>query len=249
LIRLVSTKENKGPSHARNLGLTSATGNYILFTDDDCVAEEDWVEEMCAALDREPIVAGAIVSPKSGYVKLCHNIAHFHPFMPGRKSGPVDFVASANMGIRRDVIDELDGFNDEMRLAGDMELCLRARSIGYQPYLIQETAVMHDPDYISLAGAVKSAYSHAATTILLRNKFCSLLRTPFALKYPLLILLASPLIALKVTCRIYRKNPRLMKLFWTAPFVFVLKLVWCFGAASGLKRSKKKEKADKGRNN
>ena len=89
--------------------------------------------------------------------------------MPGRKSGPVDFLAGANMGFHRNVIDELGGFDDEMILAGDMQLCLQARSKGYQPYLNQEAVVLHDPDYISLAGAVKSSYSHASATILLRN--------------------------------------------------------------------------------
>ncbi len=238
-ISLVSTGRNLGASGARNLGLALATGDYILFTDDDCIAMSNWVEAMCATLDHAPIVAGSIESPKSGYIKLCHNIAHFHPFMPGRKSGPIDFLAGANMGFRWGVIQELGGFDDKMILAGDMQLCLRARSMGYQPYLTQKAAVVHDPDYISLAGAVKSSYVHAATTVLLRNEYRSLLGTPFVLKYPMLIRLASPLIALSVTSKIYLRNPRLLSSFWTAPGVFFLKLVWCFGAAKGINKSRK----------
>jgi glycosyltransferase involved in cell wall biosynthesis len=239
LIRVVSTEKNEGASRARNLGLAVATGDYVLFTDDDCIAKNNWVEIMCCTLDREPIVAGAVESPKSGYIKVCHNIAHFNPFMPGRKSDSVDFLAGANMGFQRIVIEELGGFDDEMILAGDMQLCLRARSRGYQPYLNQEAGVVHDPDYISLAGAVKSSYAHAATTILLRNEYRSLLRTPRVLKYPMWIRLASPLIALSVTSKIYLRNPRLLSSFWTVPFVFFLKLVWCFGAARGLNESRK----------
>jgi glycosyltransferase involved in cell wall biosynthesis len=245
MLRLFETGINKGSCVARNLGLDSATGKYILFTDDDCIAMKDWVENMCDTLDHHPIVAGSIRSPESGYVKLCHNIAHFHPFMPGPESGPVDFLAGANMGFRRSVIDELGGFDDAMILAGDMQLCLRARSMGYQPYLSQKAVVVHDPDYISLSRAIRSSYMHAATTVLLRNEYRSLLHTPFILKYPVLISLASPVIALSVALKIYLRNPRLFSSFWTAPFVYILKVVWCFGAASGLMKSKKMKKTGK----
>jgi hypothetical protein len=108
--------------------------------------------------------------------------------------------------------------------------------------LSQEAVVLHDPYNISLAGAVKSSFVHAASTIFLRNEYRSLLRTPSLLKYPLLIRLASPLIALKVTTGIYLKHPRLMWSFWTFPLVFLLKFVWCFGAASGLKNSKNSQR-------
>ena len=240
-VKLVSVEENSGPSRARNLGLVSSNGKYVLFTDDDCIAKPDWAEIMCETLAHHPIVAGSVESPKSMYVKFCHNIAHFHPFMPGRKSGPVDFLAGANMGYRRSVIEELGGFNDEMILAGDMELCLRARSKGYLPYLNQKAVVVHDPEYITLSRAIKSSFDHAARTVLLRNDYRSLLRTSLILKYPIGIRLASPLIALSVAGKIYFRNSRLLSAFWTAPLVYFLKLVWCFGAAKGLQQREKQK--------
>lgn len=237
-VKLVSAERNLGASGARNLGLAAATGKYILFTDDDCIIQDDWVKTMCSTLDNEPVVSGCIDSSKSGYTKLCHNITHFHPYMPGRKSGPVDFLAGANMGFHRSVLDELGGFDEDLILAGDMQLCLRAKAKGYQPYLNTKAVVVHAPDYISLPRAIESSFEHAARTVLLRNEFRSLLGTPFILKYPILILLFSPLIALSVTSNIYFRNPGLLSSFWTVPFVYLLKLVWCFGAAYGLKKSK-----------
>jgi glycosyltransferase involved in cell wall biosynthesis len=81
--------KNSGLSYARNVGIKSSTGDYILFTDDDCIPEENWVERMGFYLKRETIVAGVITSPVSNYLKLCHNIAQFHNFMPGKKAGTV----------------------------------------------------------------------------------------------------------------------------------------------------------------
>jgi hypothetical protein len=185
------------------------------------------------ALASHAVVAGAIESPRKSPLKLAHNIAHFHPFMPGRRSGPVDFIAGANMGFRRQVLDKLGGFDDEKKLAGDMHVCLKARSKGHIPYLTQDGVVVHDPDYLTAAGAVRSAHAHAAVTILLRAEFRALLGTPFILRSPLLLRLLSPAIAAAVTARIYWGNRRLLRWFWTVPLVWFLKLTWCWGAAAG----------------
>ncbi len=243
---IITTETNLGLSHARNLGLAKAVGEYILFTDDDCIAHSDWVEKMCGCLETHPVAAGAIDSPKNNGVKLSHNISHFHPFLPGRKSGPIDFVAGANMGFRKKVLEDLRGFDEERKLAGDTQVCLKARAAGYQPFLIREAVVVHDPDYITLAGTVRSAYVHAKTTILLRGEFRELLRTPFVLRSPLLLRLFSPLIALVVAGGIYVRNPRLWGRFWTVPLVWCLKLAWCWGAAAGLTNAKDAKKGEAG---
>jgi GT2 family glycosyltransferase len=211
----------------------------LLFTDDDCIPEQDWAERMCMALEQQSIVAGVVASPSSNYIKLCHNIAEFHRFMPGCKGGNVDFVAGANMGIARSLLEELGGFQEGRVLAGDMELVLRARVKGYRVHLASDAMVTHDPERTDLRTVLGYAAEHASTTILLRNEYRSLLRTPFVLRSSVLVLLAAPLIALKVTLGIYLANSRLARLFWTLPLVYALKLAWCWGAARGLREQKR----------
>lgn len=233
-MRYVSTGTNIGLGSARNLGVRSARGDYVLFTDDDCIPDEKWVERLSRALEREQIVAGAVSSPLSHYIKLCHNISQFHPFMPGRKASQVDLIAGANMGMRRSVFAELNGFEEGRRIAEDMEFILRAREKGYHIHLQPDAVVTHDPDRTTLSEIFNYSSAHAASTILLRNHYSALLRTPFILKSPVLILLTSPIIATKVTLQIYVSNYSLIKRFWTAPLVFGLKLAWCLGATRGL---------------
>jgi GT2 family glycosyltransferase len=230
----IETGKNGILSRARNKGIEKSSGHYILFLDDDCIPAEDWIEKVTEALGHESIVAGAVSSPASNYYKLCHNIAEFHSVMPGKKAGPVQFIAGANMAFHRSVLQDHSGFNVDFIIGEDMELMLRAQMKGYQAFFSSDAVVLHDPERTDLKTIFRYAAKHASVTILLRNQYRLLLRTPFFFRSPVLILAASPLIALKVTFDIYLKNRRLTKLFWTAPLVFALKIAWCWGAAHGL---------------
>lgn len=239
-IRYISTGVNSGLPHARNVGIEEASGNFILFTDDDCIPAIDWIERLRNVLDHEPIVAGAVATDTSSYWKLCHNIAEFHAFMPGRKRGPSEFIAGANMGFRRSVLEELNGFKEEKRLAEDMEMILRARSMGYRVFFAPEAVVVHDPERTSMMGIFKYSIKHAAHSILLRHQYKELLRTPFILRSPVLLLAASPIIALKVSADIYLRNHSIPHALCTLPIVFALKLAWCWGATCGLLKAGQK---------
>lgn len=233
-MKYVPMGEHVGFSRAGNMGLRTARGDLLLFTDDDCIVQEDWVERMTAALDQEPIIAGTIASPTKNRMKLCHNIDEFHPFLPGRKAGPGNFIAGANMGFRRSVLEELNGFCESEQLCRDMELILRARQKGYQPYHAPDVVVTHDPDRTTFASVLSHSMFRASETIRLRVQYRSLLKTPFVLRSPILLLVCAPLLALKVTTGIYLSNWRLARYFWTVPFIYTLKLAWCWGAARSL---------------
>lgn len=236
-LKYVSTDTNVGSALACNLGIDMATGNHILFMDDDCIAAENWVERLSVVLNQESIVAGAVASPTSNYFKLCHNIAQFHAFMPGQNDGPVEFLAGANMAFRHSVLKELNGFQKNRKYAPDWEIVLRARMKGYCPFFVSDAVVIHDPpDRTTLISILKYSAEHASETIILRNKYRFLLRTPFFLRSPTFILVAAPLMALKATAGIYLHNLALAKFFWTAPVLYAIKLAWCWGAAIGLRK-------------
>jgi len=247
-IKYRSTGKNTGIGSATNLGVQSAKGDYLIFTDDDCFAREDWAERMSEALSKYPLVAGSVESPTSNFIKLCHNIAEFHPFMQGRKGGPIDFIAGANMGFRRSLFEEVKGFRNADSLAPDMHFILKARQAGYQIHFVPEAVVTHDHTRTSFSSIFRYSAEHASATIILRNRYRLLMRTPFVLRSPALLLAAAPVIALKVTAGIYVKNSNNAKLIWTAPVVYALKLAWCWGAARGLRNWNKAGRTHEKRN-
>ncbi|VEN75008.1 conserved hypothetical protein [Candidatus Desulfarcum epimagneticum] len=240
-LRLLTLARNTGKSNAANIGVKSATGDFLVFTDDDCLPHRDWIKNMTRALHLFPVVAGAVSAPDSGYVSLCHNISEFHPFIPGGKSKKACFIAGANMGIRRAVWEEAGKFEKNRALCFDMEFILRIRSKGYEPRFVSDAVVSHDHDRKTFKSIFQYAVRHASETILLRHKYSSLLNTPFILKSPFLLILTSPVIAFKTTLEIYLKNFKLMKWTHAMPTVYFLKMAWALGAARGLSHVKTKK--------
>lgn len=240
-IRYIRLSSNSGLSAAGNRAVAESASQYLLFTDDDCLPHTHWVEEMCAGLNDFDIVAGAIASPLANYVKLCHNIAQFFPFMPGQKSSTMDFIAGANMGIRARAMKEIGEFNINSVIP-DMEFILRAREKGFKIGYTPGAMITHDPCRVTMGDVLKYAAHHASHTILLRHRYRELLRTPFVLFSPVLILFGAPIIALKATFRIYLGNRKMWRYFHTVPTVYLLKLAWCWGAARGLWAIKRKRK-------
>lgn len=237
-LRYISTGTNVGLAQARNVGIEAAAGDYVLFTDDDCIPHRHWVACMGAVLEQRALVGGAVASPVTNYLKLCHNVAEFHEFMPHQQAGPKAYVAGANMGFRRAVLQELQGFQADLRTAQDMELFLRARAQGYEVYFEPGAIVTHDPDRTTLACLFTYTVQHAGSTILLRHGYRELLHTPLILHSPVLLLAGAPLIALKVIVGIYWGWHSVGKFLWTVPVVYALKLAWCWGAARRLRSGK-----------
>jgi GT2 family glycosyltransferase len=54
----------KHKSRALNLGVDLASSDNVAFTDDDCIAEEQWIESMHEALSRQPnaVVTGRVIA-------------------------------------------------------------------------------------------------------------------------------------------------------------------------------------------
>lgn len=233
-MKYIHLDRNSGLSEAGNQAIKIASGEHLLFTDDDCIPDKEWIEKMHEALKKSALVAGAIRSPEQNYFKLCHNIAQFYPFMNGQKSEFLDFIAGANMGIRREVIDAVGNFSKNT-IIPDMEFILRARRNGFKIAYAKDAIITHDPLRVTFKDVWNYSSLHAAHTILLRHQYSDVLKTPKIMNWVPGIILGSPLIALLTTFRIYGGNIRLLKKYpHTIWVVYLIKIGWCWGAARGL---------------
>lgn len=234
-VRYERNRSNLGLATSRNLGIEMSKAPLIAFTDDDCIPRPDWVELMAEALGASPIVAGAVESPTDDFWKLCHNIGQFHPFLNSRKARKSRFIAGANMGFQRWVLESLGGFEPGRRMAEDMECILRAGRAGIDVAFRPEVVVRHDPPRTGCRELLGYAARHARTTVHLRRRYRADLGIPVLAFSPVLLLLFSPIIAALTTCKIFFTDPVLLRRHpATFPVVCALKLAWCVGACQGL---------------
>ena len=61
----ILTQENAGPSTARNAGANSAKGDFLAFTDDDCIPSPDWLQTLSLRFKSSPECA--VGSPLSSH--------------------------------------------------------------------------------------------------------------------------------------------------------------------------------------
>ena len=137
---VLRNEASNGPAAARNRGWRAARADHILFTDDDCVPDPAWVSSLSAGLDAVDVVVGrtrppedqlGLIGPFSSYLDMGHD---------GRFS-------TCNVGYRRSVLEELDGF-DAARFrypnGEDTDLGLRAKKAGFVDEYVEDALVWHD---------------------------------------------------------------------------------------------------------
>ncbi len=141
---------NAGPSAARNRGAEAATTDLLLFTDDDCEPEPDWVMGLVKASwdGRLGGAAGCIVSPDASnpVSRYCRYI-HYNEF-PKRKDmrlGLLTFVNTANCAYLRRAFLELGGFDPLFSHIGyeDVDFARRMTLLGYRLDYVKEAVVRH----------------------------------------------------------------------------------------------------------
>ncbi len=101
----------KGLSHARNVGLSVASGDYVCLIDDDAVYEKNYLKVASDFIEstKAAIVSGKIIDPDTGeyYLKKTEESA----IRKVTYMSSLSYCASASMVIRRDLL--VDGFDEQ----------------------------------------------------------------------------------------------------------------------------------------
>ena len=149
-------KENSGPGQSRNYGVERAKGEYVLILDSDVVLPTGFmasVEKELSIINSQfsiPCVAWGgpdAAHPSFTPVQKAISYSMTSFFTTGGIRGgkaKLDkfYPRSFNMGIRRDVYQQLGGFS-KMRFGEDIDFSYRIVEAGHRPQLFPDAWVWH----------------------------------------------------------------------------------------------------------
>ena len=141
-------KENSGPGQSRNYGAERAQGDWLIILDSDVVLPEGYL----AAIDDSLQLCDAFGGPDAAHPSftpvqkaISYSMTSFFTtggIRGGKAKLDKFYPRSFNMGIRRDVYQQLGGFS-KMRFGEDIDFSYRIVEAGYKPQLIPEAWVWH----------------------------------------------------------------------------------------------------------
>lgn len=135
----------RGPAANRNHGASLAQGEWLVFTDDDCLPESDWLAAYATATDEE---VGAL----EGMIKPLGDLNQDLAECPVNLTGGLFW--SANIAVRRDVFWRVGGFDERYAIAAheDEDLQLRLRAVTTIRF-VPNAVVSHPVRVLSLTRA------------------------------------------------------------------------------------------------
>jgi len=152
---------NRGSAGGNNDLFALSGSDLVLIINPDCYASPNLVFELCRALD----------DPQAGIVEA-RQVPLEHPKEFDRRTGETSWASGACMLIRRDVIDQIGGFDEEsfFMYCDDVDFSWRARLRGYRVVYRPTACVFHDkrldPHGQVVAGEAEVYYSAEASLMM-----------------------------------------------------------------------------------
>ncbi|MFX1296276.1 MAG: glycosyltransferase family 2 protein [Promethearchaeota archaeon] len=158
--KTIFNSKNEGFARGNNQAITKAHGHYILFLNNDIFITPNWLNHLMICMlskSNVGIVGAKLIYPQNK--KIQHAGVVFSPsgkpFHIYRNQNPskkcvnvqktYNAVTAACMLVKRTLLDELKGFDENFKLGSyeDIDLCLRARLKNYLILFCPQCKVYH----------------------------------------------------------------------------------------------------------
>ena len=140
-------QDHAGLSVARNLGAQIAAGEIIAYTDDDCMADEDWLRYLAQAFDDPQWVAagGPNIPPQArNRTEAVVSAAPGGPSHVLLNDEEAEHLPGCNLAVRKAALDAIGGFQPPFMTAGDdVDVCWRLREAGGRLRFVPGAMVWH----------------------------------------------------------------------------------------------------------
>jgi glycosyltransferase involved in cell wall biosynthesis len=172
---LISLKDNKGASAARNTGAQKSSGDIIFFTDSDCLLQKDTISLAGSALSKEgddAVIGGTYtaIPPDTDFFSIFQSVSI--NFSETKNTADPDYIATHAMTISARTFRESGGFPETfLPIIEDVEFSHRLRRSGKRLVMYPEIQVQHTFNF-SLLRSLKNAFKKSRywTMYSLENK-------------------------------------------------------------------------------
>jgi len=142
-VRLTRPGKRLLPHEARNLGVSIARSELIVFTDPDIVPIPEWLAHLVAASERHGgMTVGSVACYGRRWVDLGAHLAKFDLWLPGGAPREIDIAPTLNALCTREIFEAVGGFRGEYMI-GDTIFSWNAVAAGYRVGFEPRALVRH----------------------------------------------------------------------------------------------------------
>jgi glycosyltransferase involved in cell wall biosynthesis len=165
---------NRGPAAARNVGIQKASGEFIVFIDDDVVPEPQLLGEHARshrAARQDVVVLGPLLSPEgyemAPWVRWEQEMLmkQYRALLRGDWPATARQFYTGNASLRRSHILAAGGFDEGFRRAEDVELAYRLADRGLDFVFNMQAVGMHFADR-SFRAWLEAAYTYGRNDVI-----------------------------------------------------------------------------------
>ncbi|OGM10691.1 hypothetical protein A2Z22_05285 [Candidatus Woesebacteria bacterium RBG_16_34_12] len=217
-VKVVTHHKNLGICAARNSGLQNASGSIVAYTDDDCIADKNWVRNLVNNYGVNVMAVGGVTVPYSintltekymsetGYGnpapiefgKSKHPLYRFFVYLKdmssplinsGADTMPVQSIYTLNASFKKEIIKKAGGWVLGFNFREDQEMCDRLnRLFPSQKILFTKKAIITHKHRTSFCHFLKQTYTRSESTL---KCYIKDKKIPPAFPFPVFILLMS----------------------------------------------------------
>jgi GT2 family glycosyltransferase len=265
-IKLITLTKG-GPSRARNIGIKLAEGQFIAFTDGDCIVDKRWLTELRSCFTEPDVasVGGDQMSPSDETVtgKRIQNFLKTIGFVAdyvktGLTLRETEHNPTCNAMYRKSVLEEAGCFNESLWPGEDVELDLKIRKAGHRIMFNPKAIVSHyRPKTYRAYGRMMVRYGAAQRYLVGKYGFFRPIQyEPFAavaslvctvglmVLYPVLLGLL-PLLLLAPTAFFHVRARDLKESLACSYLLFITLICWNWGFALGLPIHRQQHKIER----